>query len=96
MKILFLLAITASLNASDLPDFRQKDKQIHFVVGAVTSASVYHLTRDTDHPRLYGFAAAVALGAAKEIRDKHVGYRWDPKDVIATALGGSVSVTFRW
>jgi len=61
------------------------DQQAHFFAGAAIAASVA-LYLDP----LYGLAAGILAGAAKELRDRAGFGTPDFKDFIATAIGAAV------
>lgn len=57
----------------------QKDKQKHFIVGALLG--------------LFSILLAIAAGLYKEWSDKRKGGKFDPQDLLATILGGLVGQT---
>lgn len=113
--VIALLALMAScslcpgVESVGWPDYRQSDKREHALLGIATGEIGYALGAKLrpDWPEWKKIAAGFALGAlaglAKEIPDacdpKH--HDCDPKDFIATTLGGaigsvSLSLVFRF
>jgi uncharacterized protein YfiM (DUF2279 family) len=94
-KLLIVSAILIVSSAS----YGQIDKehQLHFAAGAVTSSAtylyVYHKTKDRKKAKIYGLASAFVVGLGKELYDEYKYKGYDNKDLIATVLGG-VTLTF--
>lgn len=82
MKIAYLLAVLPCL--SHAVDWKEHpyDKISHVAIGGVISCA---LTAKTDN-KLYGFLAALGVGAIKEATDKN----WDTGDFASWGVGGAV------
>jgi len=96
MKLFYILLLFPALLFGQL--LQEKDKQLHFAAGMVTGAAgytlVYNKTENKTLAILGGITSSVAAGLAKELYDNQNGGKADPRDILATSLGGlSVSVT---
>tara|TARA_B100000963_G_scaffold360342_1_gene390825 strand:- start:3078 stop:3410 length:333 start_codon:yes stop_codon:yes gene_type:complete len=96
MKLLYILLLTPTFLFGQL--LNEKDKQLHFAAGMLTGAAgytfVYSKTQDKKLAIAGGFVTSLAAGIAKEYYDNQNGGKADPRDILATSLGGlSVSVT---
>jgi hypothetical protein len=102
LMALGLLCITSlSFAAGPLEEeFWQEDKQKHFALSAVTSATTYSVLRSSNYSRweslVTGVAVGILVGTAKEVYDRRV----DPDDIKADAaggiFGGGVAFTVDW
>ena len=84
------------LACSILPAQIKEDKRLHFVAGGLVGAYVSYRCEieEIPHPKLWGLAAALIVGVAKEVRDsRQPGNKFDPADALATAAGGAAGVT---
>lgn len=74
--------------------FTQRDKQGHFLVGAVFALIVSIFLQSP----LAGFAFAILLGALKEFYDSFYPkqHTVDVFDFVATGLGGGVGAMLAW
>lgn len=107
MRFILPLFFALSLNAVEVfgVDYRQPDKQGHFVLGAM-SAGIAILTLDMFKPdapwyarAIVGTVAAAVVGAAKEYADSKdpLNHNVELDDFVATTTGGAVlSLTFCW
>ena len=71
------------------------DKQLHTVSGMFSSAVgyeyVWERTKDKKKSIIGGIATAILVGTFKELADsKQVGNKFDHKDLVATAIGGTI------
>ena len=77
----------------------ERDKQMHAAAGAIAYVAVYDIAKcnGSEHPRLWGLGAALALGIAKEAMDsrdkKH--HSVEAMDAVAT-LGGGLVASWVW
>ena len=82
-----------------LQDFKERDKQLHFIAGTVFGSLgydfVYQRTKDKKKAILGGIAFSTLAGLAKELADSEMyEQKFDKKDLIATSIGGiTVSLT---
>lgn len=86
-----ILAIIFTLGTMCHAGGIEKDKQLHFVVGAAIGSFVTYRceVEDIKHPRLWGFLAATAVGLLKEMSDrKEPGNKFDGIDLAFTSAGG--------
>lgn len=80
----------------------EKDKQIHFTAGVITSALtydyVYRKTNNNKKALAYSIASAVLVGTLKEFIDsREKNNRFDPRDLLATTYGGlTIGLTFNF
>ena len=77
----------------------ERDKQMHAAAGAIAYVAVYEVAKcnGSEHPKLWGLGAALALGIAKEAYDKQhpKTHTCEAMDAAAT-LGGGLVMTFVW
>jgi len=77
----------------------ERDKQMHAAAGAIAYVAVYEVAKcnGSEHPKLWGLGAALALGIAKEAYDKAhpKTHSCEAGDVVAT-LGGGLVVSWVW
>ena len=96
LLVLFVL-IAYVANSQIVP--LEKDKQLHFLAGTLTSAVGYHYVYNKTHDKtkatLAGIGCAILAGTIKETIDsRKPGNKFDPQDLAATTLGGiTISVT---
>jgi len=82
-----LLALSACFaTATHAEDWTGRDKQLHFIGGAVIAAAVTAATRD----EWAGFAAGTTAGLVKEVYDSTGRGQVSGKDFVVTALGAYV------
>ena len=97
-RILLFLFLIPTLSYSQL--LTQKDKQYHFVAGALVSAAtysfVYSKTKSKRKALIYSVASSILIGTLKELSDsREKGNTFDKRDLLATSYGGlSIGVTF--
>ena len=96
MKLFYILLLFPTLIFGQL--LQEKDKQLHFAAGMISGAAgytfVYNKTENETLAIFGGITSSLAAGLAKELYDKQNGGKADPRDILATSLGGiSVSVT---
>ena len=96
MRLFYILLLFPTLFFGQL--LQEKDKQLHFAAGMVSGAVgytlVYNKTQNKKLAIAGGLVTSFAAGLAKEYYDKQNGGKADPRDILATSLGGlSVSVT---
>ena len=96
MKLFYILLLSPTLLFGQL--LQEKDKQLHFAAGMISGAAgytlVYNKTENETLAIFGGIASSLAAGFAKELYDNQNGGKADPRDILATSLGGlSVSVT---
>ena len=106
-KLLIALCALSAASAVEVfgVDYRQQDKQGHFVLGAM-SAGAAILTLDMFAPdapwyarALVGTVTAAVVGAVKEYADSRdpLNHNVELDDFVATTTGGSLlSLTFCW
>lgn len=101
-----ILSSSAATESWGFPDFHEVDKVEHLEGGAIIGALATAVAQ-REMPKatwwqqaLVGVAASAVIGVAKEAIDAHAnGHDSDPKDAIATVLGGvagSVSISLVW
>jgi uncharacterized protein YfiM (DUF2279 family) len=87
MRSLILAALLALPMASQADEWTGRDKQIHFVAGAVVAGSVHELTGS----RALGFAMGSLVAISKELADSRMkGHTASYKDAIVTVMGASL------
>lgn len=97
-KLIILFVLLPTLSFAQL--LTEKDKQMHFAAGAVTSSFVYdYVYRKTDSKKkalVYSIASAMLVGTLKEVADSsQKGNSFDTRDLLATTYGGiTFSLTF--
>jgi len=97
-KLIILLLLLPTLSFAQL--LTEKDKQMHFAAGAITSVLtyeyVYHKTNNKKKALAYSIGSAILVGTLKELVDgSQKGNRFDGRDLLATTYGGiTFSVTF--
>lgn len=73
--------------ASQADEWTGRDKQIHFIAGAVVAGSVHELTGS----RALGFAMGSVVAIGKELADARTpGHTPSLKDAIVTVMGASL------
>ena len=77
---------------------QEQDKQLHFGAGMITSSLgytwSYNKHQDKKRAIITGVCTALAAGVAKELLDGGRGGDIDPRDILATTMGGvTMSVT---
>ena len=91
-NLLFILLIS-SFSYSQI----SKDKQLHFISGAVISAAtydfVYKKTKSKKKAFVWSVASSVIAGLCKELLDQHNYGGFDKRDIVATTMGG-VAISF--
>jgi hypothetical protein len=107
MRLILVILLCATLPAVEFlgVDYSQKDKQSHFVLGALT-ASLSMLALDMIKPdapwyarALVGTGSAALVGAVKEVADGRDPDRHtvETDDFVATLTGGAcVAITLCW
>lgn len=93
-KLIFAVLLSTSAMAS-ADDWTGDDKNKHFAGSAAMALAATVVFKDSEHPVLYPFAAALAVGLAKEIRDEVAtnGSGFSYKDLAADALGAALGVS---
>jgi uncharacterized protein YfiM (DUF2279 family) len=96
MKQLTLLVVLLLCNVSLYGQVVPVDKVAHaatcYAISTATYSLTYNLTQDRRKATIYGFAAAVAVGVAKELYDTHHGNpEWG--DLAADVTGAAIGVT---
>ena len=86
-KLLFILLIS-SVSYGQIA----RDKKLHFVAGALVSATTYdYVFRKTKSKKkafIWSVASSVIAGLGKELLDQHNYGGFDKADLLATAIGG--------
>ena len=86
-KLLFILLIS-SVSYGQIA----RDKKLHFVAGALVSATTYdYVFRKTKSKKkafIWSVASSVISGLGKELLDQHNYNGFDKADLLATAIGG--------
>jgi uncharacterized protein YfiM (DUF2279 family) len=86
MKRIIIAALSALTLTAQADEWTGRDKNIHFVGGALVSATVFAATGHEG----YAFGAGVAAGLAKELYDTGGRGTVSFKDFAVTALGAYV------
>ena len=91
-KILLILLLFVSVTCfSQVPMYKQFDKQIHFSAGTVAAtlgyAAGYNLTHSKFKASLIAIGTSVLVGTLKETYDYFDYGKFDNKDLLATSLG---------
>jgi len=96
MRSVILILLFTSISYSQIP----YDKQLHFVAGAMTGASIhavtYNITKNRRKAWIWSMGFVLVVGLAKEIDDE-IRYKggFDIEDLGVTLLGGlSANITF--
>ncbi|ACG60362.1 gp40 putative lipoprotein [Iodobacter phage PhiPLPE] len=89
----FVISSLFSLAYAD--DWTGDDKNKHFSGSAALGVAASLAFKDSEHPVIYPFAAVLAIGLAKEIRDEvaPAGSGFSYKDLAADALGAALGVS---
>jgi len=94
MKLLLVLLLSLPLCAG-VP----YDKKCHAAIGAVSYVAGYEFSKacGSEHPKVWGFASALAVGLGKEAYDKAhpKTHTCEAGDVVAN-LGGAFVVSWVW
>lgn len=95
-KLIILLLLLPTLSFSQL--LTEKDKQMHFTAGVITSVLtyeyVYHKTNNKKKALAYSIASSIVVGSLKEFIDsRQKGNSFDTRDLTATTYGG-ISASF--
>ena len=73
---------------------QEKDKQLHFIAGAVASTVGYHWSYkrhgNKTRAQITAVAASISAGILKELYDNRTGGTVEGRDVLATSMGGAV------
>ncbi len=103
----FCFGKACGLESWSFPDFREDDKQKHFVAG-MAIAGLTDVYLRSEYPSLnrweragWEILATSVVAVAKEISDDRAGpakHTADPADALATVIGGGlvVAFTFSW
>jgi len=72
---------------------QEKDKQLHFIAGAVASTVGYHWSykkhNNKTRAQITGMLASISAGILKELYDSRTGGTVERRDVLATMMGGA-------
>jgi uncharacterized protein YfiM (DUF2279 family) len=95
-KLIILLLLLPTLSFAQL--LTEKDKQMHFTAGVLTSAFTYdYVYRKTNNKKkavVYSIASSIVVGSLKEFIDsRQKGNKFDTRDLLATTYGG-ISASF--
>jgi len=95
-KLIILLVLLPTLSFSQL--LTEKDKQMHFTAGVITSVLTYEYvylkTNNKNKALAYSIASSIVVGSLKEFIDsRQKGNSFDTRDLTATAYGG-ISASF--
>ena len=95
-KLIILLVLLPTISFAQL--LTEKDKQMHFTAGVLTSTFTYdYVYRKTNNKKkalIYSVASAILVGSLKELADSsQKGNSFDTRDLLATTYGG-ISASF--
>lgn len=95
LVVLAYFVVSSFFTLAYADEWRGDDKNKHFAGSAVMGLVATAAFKDSEHPVLYPFTAALAVGLAKEIRDEvsPVGSGFSYKDLAADALGSALGVS---
>lgn len=95
LVVLAYFVVSSFFTLAYADEWRGDDKNKHFAGSAVMGLVATAAFKDSEHPVLYPFAAALAVGIAKEVYDevKSGGSGFSYKDLAADALGAALGVS---